>query len=93
MKAVLDGVVIAESDNTVVVEGNHYFPPDSVDQAALRPADLTTVCPWKGTASYYDVVVGDTVVRDAAWYYPEPKEAAAEIRDHVAFYPSITVEP
>ncbi len=92
MKAVLDGVVIAESDNTVVVEGNHYFPPDAVNRQALRPADLTTACPWKGTASYYDVVVGDKVVANAAWYYPEPKDAAAEIRDHVAFYPSISVE-
>jgi uncharacterized protein (DUF427 family) len=93
MKAVLDGVVVAQSDDTVVVEGNHYFPPDSIDRASLRPAQRTTVCPWKGTASYYDVVVGDTVVANGAWYYPDPKEAAAEIRDHVAFYPAVTVEP
>lgn len=93
MRAVLDGKVIAQSDATVVVEGNHYFPPDSVDPELLRPAELTTVCPWKGTASYYDVVVGDKVVTNAAWFYPEPKDAAAEIKDHVAFYPSVTVEP
>lgn len=93
MKATLDGVVIAQSDQTVVVEGNHYFPPDSVDRDALRAADLTSVCPWKGTASYYDVVVGDKVISNGAWYYPEPKDAASEIRDHVAFYSSVTVEP
>ncbi len=93
MRAVLDGKVIAQSDDTVVVEGNHYFPPDSVDAEVLRPAELTTVCPWKGTASYYDVVVGDTVVANAAWYYPEPKDGAVEIKDHVAFYPSISIEP
>jgi uncharacterized protein (DUF427 family) len=93
VKALLDGVVIAESENTVVVEGNHYFPPESLNRDALRPADLTTVCGWKGTANYYDVAAGDTVVANGAWYYPEPKEAAAEIRDHVAFYPQITVQP
>ena len=93
MKAVWEGTVIAESNSTVVVEGNHYFPPESVDKEYLQPSSTTTVCPWKGTASYYNVVVGETANRDAAWYYPNPKEAAAEIKDHVAFWRGIDVQP
>ena len=88
MKAVLDGTVIAESDDTVVVEGNHYFPPESVRTEFLSSTDRETTCPWKGVASYYDVTVGGTTARNAAWYYPTPSEAASEIADHVAFYPS-----
>ncbi len=91
MKAVFNGTVIAESDETVVVEGNHYFPPESVDTEFFSPTDKTTVCPWKGTASYYDVSVGGESAANAAWYYPEPKEKAAQIKDHVAFYPAVTV--
>ncbi len=86
MKAVLNGTVIAESDETVVVEGNHYFPLASVHSERLADSATTTVCPWKGTASYYDITVDGTTVPDAAWYYPEPKDAASEIADHVAFY-------
>ena len=91
MKAVFNGTVIAESDDTVVVEGNHYFPPESVKIEFFASTDKTTSCPWKGVASYYDVSVGDENATNAAWYYPEPKEKAAEIKDHVAFYPAVTV--
>ena len=91
MKAIWKDTVIAESDSTVVVEGNHYFPPASVKKEHLRPSDTHTTCPWKGLASYYDVVVGDNVNSDAAWYYPEPKDAAAEIKDHIAFWRGVSV--
>jgi uncharacterized protein (DUF427 family) len=91
MKAEWNGAVIAESGETVVVEGNHYFPPDSVRQECLQPSTTTTVCPWKGTAHYYNVVVGGKENGDAAWYYPNPKEAASEIKDHVAFWRGIDV--
>lgn len=91
MKAIWKDTVIAESDSTVVVEGNHYFPPASVKKEHLRPSDMHTTCPWKGLANYYDVVVGDDANRDAAWYYPEPKEAAKEIKDHVAFWRGVSV--
>ena len=93
MKAIWNGTVIAESDDTVVVEGNHYFPAKSVDRSLLRPSDTHTVCPWKGTASYWSLEVDGRTNPDAAWYYPEPKEAAAQIRDHVAFWKGVTVEP
>ena len=91
MKAIWNGAVIAESDDTVVVEGNHYFPADSVDRNVLRPSDTHTVCPWKGTASYWTLEVDGQVNRDAAWYYPEPKDAAAHVRDRVAFWKGVTV--
>lgn len=83
--------IIAESDETVVVEGNHYFPVDAVDAARLKPSDTTTVCPWKGTAHYFTLVVGGAENRDAAWYYPDPKPAAAEIRDRIAFWKGVEV--
>ncbi len=86
-----NGTQIAASDACVVVEGNQYFPKDSVHPENLKPSDHTTVCPWKGTAHYYDVVVGDAVNRNAAWYYPEPKSAASEIRDRVAFWKGVEV--
>ncbi|WP_380164379.1 DUF427 domain-containing protein [Jannaschia sp. R86511] len=91
MKAEWNGTVIARSDDTVVVEGNHYFPLDSVGAEHLVPDDATSVCPWKGTASYYDVVVAGQVNAGAAWYYPQPKDAAAEIKDRVAFWKGVTV--
>ncbi len=91
MKATWNGVVIAESDDTVVVEGNHYFPPDSVKSELLQPSSTTTMCPWKGTASYYSIVVDGDTNADAAWYYPEPKSAAAEIKDRVAFWRGVQV--
>ena len=93
MKATWNGTVIAQSDDTVVVEGNHYFPADAVDQNLLRPSDTHTVCPWKGTASYWTLEVDGARNADAAWYYPEPKDAAAQIRDRVAFWKGVTVEP
>lgn len=91
MRATWNGAVIAESDETVVVEGNHYFPLASVNQQHLRPSTTHTVCPWKGTASYYDVVAGEAVNKDAAWYYPTPKEAAKEITGRVAFWKGVQV--
>lgn len=93
MKATWNGHVIAESDATVVVEGNHYFPLDAVDPAVLRPSDTTTTCPWKGLASYYSLEVDGRVNRDAAWTYRSPKSAAAEIKDHVAFWRGVDVTP
>ena len=90
--ATIEGTVIAESEATVVVEGNHYFPPDSVDWSYFTETELTTGCPWKGTASYYTITVGDTTLPDVAWTYHEPKDAAAEIKDHVAFYSAVEVE-
>ncbi len=92
-KAVWNGAVIAESDDTVVVEGNHYFPRDSVLGDALAESSKTSVCPWKGTASYYDVTIDGQVNAGAAWYYPAPKDEAAQIKDHVAFWRGVTVEP
>jgi uncharacterized protein (DUF427 family) len=92
MKAIWQGTVIAESDRCQVIEGNQYFPPDAVKRAHLRPSETHTVCGWKGTASYYDVVVGDQVNRDAAWFYPTPKDAAASIAGWVAFWRGVTVQ-
>jgi uncharacterized protein (DUF427 family) len=91
MKATWNNEVIAESDATVVVEGNHYFPPDSVNKEHLQPSTTHTRCPWKGEASYYDVVVDGETNKDAAWYYPDPKDAAAEIKDRIAFWRGVTV--
>ena len=91
MRAVWNDTVLAESDETVVVEGNHYFPPASINKEYVRPSDTHTTCPWKGEASYYDVVVGAAVNKDAAWYYPEAKDAAKEITGHVAFWKGVQV--
>jgi len=91
-RAIWEGAVLAESDDGVVVEGNYYFPSDSLNREHFEANDNTSVCPWKGTASYYDVVVDGKRNADAAWYYPEPKEAAAQIRGHVAFWRGVTVE-
>ena len=91
MRAVLNGTVIAESDETVVVEGNHYFPPESVKTEFLQPTSHSTHCRWKGDASYYDITVDGQTQSNAAWYYPEPKEKAVEIKDHVAFYGVVDV--
>ncbi len=89
--ATWNGTVIAESDDTVVVEGNHYFPRSAVKEGVLRPSDTHTVCPWKGTASYYTLDVDGATNPDAAWYYPEPKDAAAQIRGRVAFWKGVEV--
>lgn len=92
-RAIWNSTVLAESDRCELVEGNHYFPPEAVHRAFLRPSTKHTVCSWKGTASYYDVVVNDAINEDAAWYYPDPKDAARQIKDHVAFWRGVTVEP
>ncbi|MCB9726898.1 MAG: DUF427 domain-containing protein [Deltaproteobacteria bacterium] len=92
-RAMWKGVVVAESDETVLVEGNHYFPPDSVASEHLRATDTTTRCFWKGTARYFDVVAGDEVASDAAWSYPEPMEAAENIRGYIAFWRGVQVLP
>ncbi|MDH3612067.1 MAG: DUF427 domain-containing protein [Gammaproteobacteria bacterium] len=86
MKAIWNGAVIAESDDTVVVEGNHYFPGDSVRRDILVASDHTTVCPWKGTASYYSLQVDGDTNTNAAWYYADPKNAAKEIAGRIAFW-------
>ncbi|HEY8315070.1 MAG TPA: DUF427 domain-containing protein [Candidatus Baltobacteraceae bacterium] len=91
MKAVWNGTVIAQSDDTIVIEGNHYFPPDSLRQEFLEPTSTHTVCPWKGTASYYTLNVGGKENADAAWFYPQPKDAAKEIENYVAFWKGVTV--
>lgn len=87
-----NGTVIAQSAVFESVEGNVYFPPDAVRREHLRDSSTTTVCPWKGTAHYYDVVVGEDVNRDAAWYYPDPKPAAQNIKGHVAFWRGVKVD-
>jgi uncharacterized protein (DUF427 family) len=91
-KAIWNGAVLAQSDATILVEGNHYFPPDSVVRAHFRPSATHTVCGWKGTASYYDVVVGDAVNPDAAWYYPSTKSEAKDIEGYVAFWHGVRVD-
>ncbi len=92
MKATWNGKVLAESDATVVVEGNHYFPPESIHKQYFQPSDKHTTCPWKGLASYYTVVVDGNVNREAAWYYPDPKPAAKQIKDRVAFWRGVEVK-
>ena len=91
MKAIWQGEVIAESGATEVVEGNHYFPADSVNEQFLQQTDTQTDCFWKGTANYYSIVVGGEVNQDAAWYYPEPKEKAHNISGHVAFWKGVEI--
>ncbi len=92
-KAIWKGTVIAESDHVETVEGNLYFPPGSVHREYLQPSTTHTTCSWKGEASYYTIVVDGQVNRDAAWYYPEPKEAAKNITGHVAFWRGVEVQP
>jgi len=91
MEARWNGRVIATSDDIVTVEGNAYFPADALDRACVRESSHSTVCGWKGTARYYDVVVDGQVNANACWYYPEPKEAAAQIRGRVAFWKGVQV--
>jgi uncharacterized protein (DUF427 family) len=92
-RAVWNGAVLAESDSTVVVEGNHYFPRESVRSEYLRASDTHSICPWKGTASYQDVEVNGQRNPDAAWFYPDPKPAAAQIKDRFAFWKGVRIEP
>lgn len=91
-RAILNDVVIADSESTEIVEGNYYFPPHSVNQDYLRPSDTRTVCPWKATASYYTVVANGHECVDAAWYYPEAKDAAKRIEGYVAFWKDVKVQ-
>jgi uncharacterized protein (DUF427 family) len=91
MKAVWNGAVLAQSEDTVVVEGNHYFPADSINADLFEDSSTHSVCPWKGEASYKTVVVDGERNPDAAWYYPQPKDAAAQIKDHFAFWHGVEV--
>ncbi|MEM6766297.1 MAG: DUF427 domain-containing protein [Bacteroidota bacterium] len=91
MKAIWNGKVIAESDKTVVIEGNHYFPKESIKSEYFKNSNLNTTCPWKGLASYYSVEIDGELNEDAAWYYPEPKAAAAAIKDHIAFWRGVEI--
>jgi uncharacterized protein (DUF427 family) len=91
-KATWNGAVLAESQRCEVVEGNQYFPPGAIDRRYFRESATHTTCPWKGVASYYDVVVDGQTNKDAAWYYPDPKPAAAEIKDHIAFWRGVQVQ-
>ena len=91
MRAIWNGAILAESDDTVVVEGNHYFPESSVDRATLRPSTHTSVCSWKGTTFYYHIEVDGKRNENAAWFYPEPTAAAQQIRGRVAFWKGVQV--
>ncbi|MVN91001.1 DUF427 domain-containing protein [Mucilaginibacter aquatilis] len=91
MKALWNNQVIAESDQTIVIENNHYFPVDSVNKVFLNESDTHTICPWKGKASYYNLEVDGKQNPDAAWYYPEPKDAAAQIKGYIAFWKGVKV--
>ena len=92
VKAVWKDKVIAETDNYEMVEGNYYFPPESVKKEFLKESDTHTTCPWKGLASYYDVVIEGEVNKDAAWYYPNPKPAANKIKNYIAFWKGVEVK-
>ncbi len=92
-KATWNGTTIAQSDRTEVVEGNHYFPPESIDRSMVQETATHSVCPWKGTASFYTVTVDGKENKDAAWFYPAPKDAAKQIKDHVAFWKGVEVTP
>lgn len=92
MKAIWNNQVVAESNETLVIEGNHYFPPESVNKEFFKSSDKHTTCPWKGIASYYHLEVGSEINEDAAWYYPETKDAAKPIKGYIAFWRGVTVE-
>jgi uncharacterized protein (DUF427 family) len=92
MKAVWNGATLAESNDTVVVENNHYFPGDSIRSEFFQDSDTHTICPWKGQASYKTIVVDGQSNQDAAWFYPDPKDAAAEIKDHFAFWNGVQIQ-
>jgi uncharacterized protein (DUF427 family) len=91
-KAIWNGAVLAESNNCIVVEGNQYFPPDAINSEYLKPSDTHTTCSWKGVASYYTIDVNGQTNKDAAWYYPTPKDAAKNIAGYVAFWRGVKVE-
>ncbi len=91
MKAVWNGQILAQSNKTFLVEGNYYFPPDSVNTDFLKPSEHHTVCAWKGTASYFDIVVGESTNKQAAWYYPNPGDIAAYLKNYVAFWRGVEI--
>lgn len=91
MKAIWKNTILAESDRTILVEGNHYFPPESIYPEFFRKSDTKTRCAWKGVASYYDILTSDSVNKDAAWYYPNPTKAASKIKNHIAFWRGVRV--
>jgi uncharacterized protein (DUF427 family) len=91
MKATWENTVVAQSNETIVVEGNHYFPPDSINPEYFAPSDTHTTCPWKGVATYYHVKVGEKVNSDAAWFYPQPKDAAKSIKNYIAFWRGVKI--
>ncbi|MCK5286970.1 MAG: DUF427 domain-containing protein [Thermodesulfovibrionia bacterium] len=93
MKAIWKNVTLAESNKTIVIEGNHYFPPDSLNKEYFQESNTRTTCPWKGVASYYNIMVKEDVNKDAAWFYPESKEKAQEIKNYVAFWHGVEVVP
>ena len=92
-RAIWNSVTLATSDQTRIVEGNHYFPPDSIDRQFFKPSTTHSTCSWKGEASYYDIDVNGQVNKDAAWYYPAPKDAARQIAGYIAFWKGVKVEP
>ena len=92
MKAIWNGQILAESDDTIVIENNHYFSPDSIKMEYFKPSNTHTVCPWKGVASYYTLLVDGKENTDAAWYYPEPKYAAKQLKDYVAFWKGVNIK-
>lgn len=92
IRAICHGVVVAEAAETIRLEGNHYFAPESVHREYLRASRMKSLCPWKGLASYYTITVGDVVDRDGAWYYPHPSPLARRIRNHVAFGPGVIID-
>lgn len=91
-KAIWNGTVLAQSDDTVIIDGNHYFPPQSVDKQYFQETSTHTSCPWKGTANYYDIEVNGQINRDAAWFYPNAKEKAKHFEDYVAFWRGVQIE-
>jgi uncharacterized protein (DUF427 family) len=91
MKAIWNGATLAESNETIVIEGNHYFPESSINKEYFIPSETNTVCGWKGTASYYDVAVGGKTNKDAAWFYPSPKTEVKEIENYIAFWKGVEV--
>lgn len=91
MKAIWNGKVLADSNNTIIIEGNHYFPPDTVNWELFKNSETSTVCPWKGTASYHDIIVDGETNTDAAWFYQEPKYAAEKLKNYIAFWKGVEV--
>ncbi len=91
MKAIWNGATLAESNETIIIEGNHYFPSGAIHKEFFRPSETQTVCGWKGTASYFDVIANGATNKDAAWYYPTPKDAAKEIENYIAFWKGVEV--